>query len=75
MKIDIVTFSCDSSPMYTDILRMKDIVDVILYHDSEEPSYGWKHLKGHFSSVYDYDMFSVKPTVVSNKYDLQAILL
>lgn len=57
-----------------DILRMKDTVDVILYHDSEEPSYGWKYLEGHFSSIYVYDMFSVTTTVVSNKYDLQAIL-
>lgn len=57
-----------------DILRLKDKVDVILYHDSEEPSYGWKHLEGHFSSVYDYDVFPVKTTVVSNKYDLHSVL-
>ena len=57
-----------------DILRLKDKVDVILYHDSEEPSYGWKALEGHFKSVYEYDVFPVKTTVVSNKYDLQSVL-
>jgi hypothetical protein len=57
-----------------DILRLKDKVDVILYHDSEEPSYGWKQLEGHFSSIYDYNMFPVKTTVVSNKYDLKELL-
>lgn len=57
-----------------DILLLKDKVDVIIFHDTEEPSYGWKKLDGHFNSVYEYDMFNIKTTVVSNKYDLQVIL-
>jgi len=57
-----------------DIIRMKDMVDVILYHDSEEPSYGWSQLEGHFKYVYDFDVYSVKTTVVSNKYDVLEIL-
>jgi hypothetical protein len=57
-----------------DIVRLKDLVDVILYHDSEEPSYGWKNLEGHFNSVYEYDVYSVRTTVVSNKYNLQEML-
>lgn len=57
-----------------DILKLKNIVDVILYHDSEEPSYGWKTLDGHFNSVYEFDVYSVRTTVVSNKHDLQKTL-
>lgn len=57
----------------TDIIKLKDRVDVILYHDSEEPSYGWSKLQGHFSSVYEFDVYSVRTTVVSNKHDLKAV--
>jgi hypothetical protein len=57
-----------------DIVRLKDLVDIILYHDSEEPSYGWKSLDGHFKSVYEFDVYSVRTTVVSNKYELKEIL-
>lgn len=57
-----------------DIIKLKDKVDVILYHDSEEPSYGWSQLQGHFNSVYEFDVYPVRTTVVSNKYDLREAL-
>lgn len=57
-----------------DIARLADKVDVIIYHDSEEPSYGWKQIDGLFKSKYVYDTFVTNTTVVSNKYDLSTIL-
>ena len=57
-----------------DIIKLKNLVDVIIYHDSEEPGYGWRNLDGHFNSVYVFDMFPCQTTVLSNKYNLKEIL-
>lgn len=57
-----------------DILKLKNKVDVILYHDSEEPSYGWSRLDGEFKYFYSYDTFTTKTMVISNKYDVASIL-
>lgn len=58
----------------TDIIKLKNKVDVILYHDSEEPSYGWDILNGHFKFSFSYDVFKTETTVVSNKYDVNLLL-
>ena len=57
-----------------DIIKLKNKVDVILYHDSEEPSYGWSFLNGHFKYSYCYDTYKTQTMVVSNKYDVGSLL-
>jgi hypothetical protein len=56
-----------------DIYKLKDLVDVIIYHDSEEPSYGWAQLDGVFKWKRDFDLFPVMTTVVSNRVDLSVL--
>lgn len=56
-----------------DIVKLKDLVDVIVYHDSEAPCYGWEALDGHFRWKYVYTSFEVTTTVVSNRIDLSVL--
>ncbi len=58
-----------------DILRFKDSAEIIVVHDTEQPSYGYEQVLNLFKYRYDFKRYSPYTTLVSNFTDVSLLFL
>jgi predicted O-methyltransferase YrrM len=54
-----------------DIQKLKDLCEIIIFHDSEEKSYGYYKIMKYFKYSYTYKELATWTTIVSNFYPIQ----
>lgn len=56
-----------------DILRFKELAEIIVVHDTENPGYQYENSFKEFKYRYDYLRYSVRTTLVSNFIDVSKL--
>ena len=56
-----------------DVYKMRDKAEIVVCHDTQQPSYGYEHAFKHFKYRYDYKTYDVWTTLVSNTIDVASL--
>lgn len=56
-----------------DIKRFKNQAEIIVVHDTEQPTYNYEPVLSSFKYRYDYERYKARTTLVSNFIDLKAL--
>ena len=57
-----------------DALRLKDIADYVILHDTQDSAYGYDKVWPHFKYIYHWKFHKPWTSVVSNSYEIDPIL-